>query len=688
MQICHFLNVTASPAREVLWHAIFGDTVHAPARYVGDVQCDARPSCLPSLQRLQRQRLVALSMSTLSDMDGCDRGIVALRLLLASQHLAPAVLMAPCAHKNASGLSETEVLDALPAQLHVPAMRGYCGAGRDGWELRDSGSFSHMFEISSQLNAMLACVPPVASAVLRASYDATRDGVLELASGIARAQHLASLSVSNVRAPVLACALRSWSALSTLTSLKLPYDSARVECYDLSRLAPPLAALQRLECLHIGTINWFGTYEGADVLAGAISTLIRLRELDVQGICVEEPNAVHALWAAATALPQLLSFAGPRQDESVWPTDIAPHLVACASLTSLMLSEHALGDTCGAATVAVITWLPQLRRLDLNGVDVAAFQLLAPALAVLVDLTALEVERCFIGVDSGAEVAPLARELAQLCHLRDLRIYAQLGDTGVVAFADGIAQLTALTSLLLCGVTSKCAGARALAKCVSGLTALQSLDLKSHASMEDSGAAALLSQVSALTALTALLLCYVGTGHGVSAAALGASLRLLQSLRVLRISVSAPGDAGMRELASSLESLTLLTELKLDFVAIPLAGGETLGLQLARMRTLQKLDLSGNVDLGDEGTAALVPHLASLTALTELSVQACGVECDSVAALDKYVLPLPHLRVLSAGGGWARSGDRGFEVHQSAEAAKQLCHCALSEDRMCRLELK
>ena len=66
----------------------------------------------------------------------------ALQLLQLKPELADAVLTAPCAHKDSTPLTISELYNALPSELHEASSRGFFGAGASEWPMTLTDSMS------------------------------------------------------------------------------------------------------------------------------------------------------------------------------------------------------------------------------------------------------------------------------------------------------------------------------------------------------------------------------------------------------------------------------------------------------------------------------------------------------------------------------------------------------------------
>ena len=293
--------------------------------------------------------------------------------------------------------------------------------------------------------------------------------------------HLVSVNLRNNRFWHSAPRLR---LLTALTALDLSYSGMKAD--GMMMLAPDLRFLSRLAHLNLECTGLLENW--AVALAPALSCLRQLEHLNLCDASLHPADAA----ALAPALGHLtaltaLDLSGAHADEES-AASLAPALCHLTRLASLNLRSHVVGRLRPAATpheAAVSDCRPWSSRDD--GSDPKIFGehralcflnvmgSLAPALALLTALTALDLQHNFLGVIGAEALAPALSRLSRLASL-DLS-GNEIGAAGAAALSPPLSLLTALTRLDVRGNKIDVAGAEALAPAISRLSRLASLDL-------------------------------------------------------------------------------------------------------------------------------------------------------------------------------------------------------------------
>ena len=256
---------------------------------------------------------------------------------------------------------------------------------------------------------------------------------------------------------------------------------------------------------------------------------------------------------------------------------------------------------------------------------------LLASLSRLVGLSALKFSRGSLTTLSGLHV--LAGSLSALSALSSLDLSGALdagNHTGAFALAPALPPLArSLQRLCLSGNFFRVECVAALAATMTGLTALQALDL--GGTLSNGSMPALAPCLFQLTALTLLSL----SRNGVAEA----------SVKLHRFGHTRVDEAGLAALVPSLARLTALQHLDLGDLYLGIEGTSPLLPSLAdalgKLASLTHLDM-GCDNLLDTGVVALVGGLSPLTALCHLEFGGIGIE----SVMDLCRLLRDHLQSL------------------------------------------
>ena len=108
------------------------------------------------------------------------------------------------------------------------------------------------------------------------------------------------------------------------------------------------------------------------------------------------------------------------------------------------------------------------------------------------------------------------------------------------------------------------------------------------------------------------------------------------------------GDVGAREIALALCHNSILEVLSMRSCCIGGQGAERFATTLSKNSCLRKLDLRGNVEVGDNAVELLARGLKENESLTKLDLSSCGVGDEGCAALADTLLTnstLTHLKL-------------------------------------------
>ena len=170
LQLCRFLAIDASPARDVFWAAIFTSAGRrklpmydyalcaiasaAPARKEPQWRFRTRAGAVRRAQLPRRSdRMAPRPSGATLQRYAQARSVKALALLRnAPPDIASLVLEASVAHKDVSCLPLSAALTVLPDELHAAAVRGHFGAPAPEWTLDAhdavaAGRLSHLLPL-------------------------------------------------------------------------------------------------------------------------------------------------------------------------------------------------------------------------------------------------------------------------------------------------------------------------------------------------------------------------------------------------------------------------------------------------------------------------------------------------------------------------------------------------------------
>ena len=462
MQVCHFLKLEMSPFSDMLYACAVRCT---PTRQLGHSEWRAR----------KRPRV---NTSEAASLQHCSAA--ALLMLQSKPELADAVLTAPCAHKDSTPLTISELYSALPAELHAAAARGFFGAGASEWPIILTDSVSLR---ASECTMQLLPQQPRVTAVCVAGplSGASHHSLL---THLALATQLTALTIDgqNNRHEVRPRALSAWlaplggwrrlvvkgckvrrgdspalaDALAPLTQLSALvlrghawshlHPISETHSVDLAELAPALAQLTALVRLDLSCQPC--RLDDAEALGRALTALPSLCALNLAGTLALHDTAAVAVGAAACSALAEVDFS------MCWRSDSDTRVAAAlcridAPLSSLTLCANSF-DCDGLAAVLAAPAARSLTRLCLAAVRLAVGDTAARVaawpweqLCALTALQELDLQACWLG-EAGA--AALARHVTALTQLRALNI-ARCGIGAADGLADALFSLPRLQKL-------------------------------------------------------------------------------------------------------------------------------------------------------------------------------------------------------------------------------------------------
>ena len=173
LQVCRFLGLEHDPLLERLYQSALPlSLAHLGSSAALPVRKRPRSSC------------AAKNVTTIAKSAAKTQ-----KVLLARPEVAEVVLSGPWARKGRTLLTLLQLYDALPAEMHAAATRGYFGADATEWLLtldEDSGTRS-----SRRTAQLLSQQPRVTTAQL----EGRAAGDVQLLSWLARAQHLKAIEI-------------------------------------------------------------------------------------------------------------------------------------------------------------------------------------------------------------------------------------------------------------------------------------------------------------------------------------------------------------------------------------------------------------------------------------------------------------------------------------------------------------
>ena len=347
-------------------------------------------------------------------------------------------------------------------------------------------------ELQCRTVDLAVLAPPLCSLTTLTRLDVSDCRVSEggtgtFASALTRLTRLADLKLCAVPGRVLARALDTLTALTSLDLDRLDDDDDGVQA-----LARTFERLSLLVVLRM-TLDGCGAASAA-ALTVALDTRTALTALQLSNVC---HNAVFVL---APALSRLSRLAGLRMAHSELGPEgtalLAAPVALLTTLTLLDLTDNGVRDEglCAEALAPALSRLSRLADLSLgyNRLRAAGVVALAPALSTLTALTRLVFVGDAVGTDG---VDALAECLRHLTLLADLRLtYMRLGDGDAALLAPALHHLTALQQLHLSHNGLRDAGAEHLAPALSRLPRLAELHLHNN-NIGDAGCGRLLSEL-------------------------------------------------------------------------------------------------------------------------------------------------------------------------------------------------
>lgn len=422
----------------------------------------------------------------------------ALELLLAKPHLADAVLASPMMRKQRTQRSLAELYAALPAGMHAAAARGHFGAGGE-WCIhlrskRDVNAAARTVELLAQPEQQHVTAVRVNFSLHSGPCSASSSVLMQLAQLMRlRACRLRTIEpctwgtcskVQDVLRPVV-----SWLApLTGLESLELRSDMLTNS--QLPVLAAVVTALRQLTSLALldHDCEIYGSEPGLEAFAAALAQLTALVRLRMPKLACsaadrhESYSGAAAFSAALTSLSRLRDLDLNGIHAAFFPTThLAVAVAACTALTNLSLARCGKwGVGFSAECIQILCNMPaQLSKLDLSqaflGCSHVAKLLAAPALA---SIACLNLAATGLGdslrTEGPQHVVWPWQELCVLPKLERLSLRANLlADCGAHALSEHISKLATLRVLDIscCEIT----GGAVLAGALFAMTQLEKL---------------------------------------------------------------------------------------------------------------------------------------------------------------------------------------------------------------------
>ena len=339
--------------------------------------------------------------------------------------------------------------------------------------------------------------------------------------------------------------------------------------------------------------------------------------------CVVNSNIVQSI---------SISDRGPCDDDGI--ASLAKSLPTLSSLKSLTLRRVGLSIDDVNAISGVLPELCKLEKLDLtgNGLDDDGARSLSSVICHCNNLLVLLLGDNHISDDGALAVAGV---LPQLDQLVCLSLGNLIGKEGLKGIAKAVSSLENLSTLDLSGNNKNGADlAGSLASVLPSLPSLRCLKLN-DARIGPRGTKTLLAALVRTVDLRELGMsgCKVGFFGTKAIGSVGLPLGLTD----LDISNNAVGDDGAWQLTSSLATLRNLTSLNLSSNQLGDDAAAEIARLLPSLKQLLHLDLSSNKDVGDAGVEVLAEALPSMPSLKTLALGSNSIGDAGAIALGRVL---------------------------------------------------
>nr|KAF6475069.1 leucine rich repeat containing 31 [Rousettus aegyptiacus] len=398
----------------------------------------------------------------------------------------------------------------------------------------------------------------------------------------------------------------------------LDLNNCRLSTADVREMVALLPSLPDLEKLDISWNDFIGgTLHSITEQMHVVSKLKSLR----LGSCRLTADDVRALGEALKALPELEEL------NLSWNSKVGGNLPLMlqkfqegSKIQTLELVDCALTSEDGVFMGQLLPMLQNLEVLDLsiNRNIGGSLNSIAQGLKCTSNLKVLKLHSCGLSQKSVKGLGAAFRSLGELRKL-DLSCNKELGG----GFEDSLAQLATLGRLEVldvhqCSLTT--GDVLSLTQVIPLLSSLQELDLSGNKNV-GSSSENLLSRLRFLPVLKSLLINSCALERETLTALAEASIHL-SALEVFSLSWNKCVGGNMKLLLETLKLSTSLKVLRLSSCSLVTEDLALLAsvIQTGHLTKLQKLDLSYNDSICDEGWAIFCQNVCLLKELTELDI--------------------------------------------------------------------
>ncbi len=286
-------------------------------------------------------------------------------------------------------------------------------------------------------------------------------------------------------------------------------------------------------------------------------------------------------------------------------------------ITELILSKLGIGPTSGTLLAESLSTNQTIVHLDLerNGLGATGACAIFKALATNTTIRKLNMSlndvKAATSVGNDEATRALGDALLKNSTLAELLLVRSgLGPKGGTNLATGLSKCTSLLRLDLVGNDIMADGGQAIGEALKSNTTLQDLNLRWNR---------------------------IGCGGDRGILSLADALRVNVGLQRLDMSVNELYSDGAIAFGKALAVNQSLIDLSLERNEISVAGAVAIGEALKSNTTLERLVLSGNPMIGDEGAAAIGLGLLEQSALKALEMVGCGVGIEGADAFGRVL---------------------------------------------------
>ena len=381
-----------------------------------------------------------------------------LELLQSRAHIAESVLTAPCAHRDTTSLTLTQLYAALDAELHGAATRGFFGADSNEWLLdaTDDAAAS----TNERTAQVLSQQQHVTS--LRVIGDVTRAPHAPVLTHLVHAKQLTAVAFKRVaKEETDSYGGGFWHNLAYICAtvcrlLADPFnrgeDGCAVDAQSLPALCPVIVSLRQLKSIALeGRYIMFMSSADRTGVAAFVSALAQHTALDRLALCNVPFTYAHqeSLGRVLATMSRLRSL-DLRGSYALSSAATATALASCPHLTELNVADTGLSENsdsleilCGLRGCLLSLTLDRNICLGKSGMRRI---LAAPG---ILGLTRLCMRSVGVTMDTDGDAIEWPwQQLCRLTELRELRMGRnRFGDVGAAALGLHIGALAKLQIL-------------------------------------------------------------------------------------------------------------------------------------------------------------------------------------------------------------------------------------------------